>query len=182
MEDKADKINDTPNVSATETPDASASGPSAELEQLTDKWKRALADAENARKRADMAQLDGRKHGVAMAVEALAPAYDDICMAIEAAKASPERDNPLIAAHLEGLNSAKSAFDAGLKVLGVRTIAPENTPFDPVLHEAMQMQETDETTPGQVLVLHRLGFALGSRLIRPAHVTVSARPSAPRDS
>ena len=181
MEDKTDKINDTPNESATEAPDVSAPDSHTELAQLTDKWKRALADAENARKRADLAQLDGRKHGVAMAVEALAPAYDDICMAIEAAKASSESGNPLIAAHLAGLNSAKSAFDAGLKALGVRTIAPENTPFDPVLHEAMQMQETDETTPGQVLVLHRLGFALGKRLIRPAHVTVSARPTTASD-
>lgn len=182
MEDKTDKINDVPDETATEAPEVSALDPDAQLEQLTDKWKRALADAENARKRADMAQLDGRKHGVAMAVEALAPAYDDICMAIEAAKVSPDSDNPLIAAHLEGLNSAKSAFDAGLKALGVRAIAPENTPFDPGLHEAMQMQETDETMPGQVLVLHRRGFALGNRLIRPAHVTVSARPNAPRDS
>lgn len=181
MEDKTDKIDETSNESATEAPDVSVSEANVELEQLTDKWKRALADAENARKRADMAQLDGRKHGVAMAVEALAPAYDDICMAIEAAKASPESDNPLIAAHLEGLQSAKSAFDAGLTALGVKTIAPENTPFDPVLHEAMQMQETDETKPGVVLVLHRLGFALGKRLIRPAHVTVSARPSTASD-
>lgn len=157
--------------------DVSASDTDAELAQLTDKWKRALADAENARKRADMAQLDGRKHGAAMAIEALAPAYDDICMAIEAAKASPESHNPLIKAHLEGLNSAKLAFEAGLKTLGVRTIAPEKTPFDPVLHEAVRMQETDKSRPGEVLVLHRLGFALGKRLIRPAHVTVSARPT-----
>jgi len=181
VEDKTDKINDKSVEPTTEAPDVSVPDTRAELSQLTDKWKRALADAENARKRADMAQLDGRKHGVAMAIEALAPAYDDLCMAIEAAKASPESDNPLIAAHLEGLQSVKYAFDAGLKALGVRRIAPENTPFDPVLHDAMQMQETDETKPGQVLVLHRQGFALGKRLIRPAHVTVSARPTTRTD-
>jgi len=37
--------------------------------------------------------------------------------------------------------------------------------------------KTDKTKPGEVLVLHRLGVALGNRLIRPAHVTVSARPT-----
>jgi molecular chaperone GrpE len=58
----------------------------------------------------------------------------------------------------------------------VRTIAPENTPFDPALHEAMQTQETEKTKPGQVMVLHRPGFAIGQRLIRPARVTVSAAP------
>ena len=34
------------------------------LDKLTEKWKRALADAENARKRADLARLDGHDHGI----------------------------------------------------------------------------------------------------------------------
>ena len=171
----------------TPTTDTSASGTShaatpdhaAEIAELTDKWKRALADAENARKRADAARMDGREHGVALAVEALAPAYDDICMAIEAAHASPDADTPQGSAQLEGLNRTKAAFETGLRALGVRQIAPKNTPFDPVLHEALQMEESDKTEPGQVLLLHRHGFAMGQRLIRPAHVTVSARPGTP---
>ena len=147
-----------------------------ELELLKDKWKRALAEAENTRKRADVARLDGRADGIALAVEALAPAFDNIHRAIEAAHASQDADSPQITAHLEGLNSIKAAFETGLKALGIREIAPKNTPFDPMLHEALQMQETDTTTPGEVLVLHRPGLALGQRLIRPAHVTVSASP------
>ena len=177
MEENKDKINQAPDEPTSDEPDAAAPDPKAELVVLTDKWKRALADAENARKRAEAARFDGREHGVAVAIEALAPAYDDICLAIEAARASPEANNPLISAHLEGLSRTKSAFETGLKALGVREIAPKNTPFDPVLHEALQTQETDKTEPGQVLILHRSGFALGQRLIRPAHVTVSVSPS-----
>lgn len=79
-----------------------------------------------------------------------------------------------------GSEQNKSAFETGLKALGVRLIEPRNTPFDPVLHEAVPMQETDNANPGEVLVLHRLGFALRQRLIRPAHVTVSASPSKPK--
>lgn len=149
----------------------------AELEVLTDKFKRALADAENARKRADAARVDGREHGVALAVEALAPAFDDTCLAIKTAQASPDADTPQMTAFLEGLNNIKAAFETGLKALGVSEIAPTNTPFDPALHEAMQIEETDKAKAGEVLVLHRPGFALGKRLIRPAHVTVSASPS-----
>ena len=149
------------------------------LEELTDKWKRALADAENARKRADNARIDGHDYGVAVAVEALAPAYDAVCRAIEAAHASPDTDTSQITAYLEGLKSIKSAFETGLKALGVRTIAPKNTPFDPMVHEAMQIKETDTTKAGEVLVLHRPGLAIGKRLIRPAHVTVSASPVKP---
>ena len=182
MVESKDKINQAPDEPASDEPEAAARDPEAELEALTDKWKRALAEAENARKRADAARFDGREHGVALAVEALAPAYDDICLAIESARASPDADAPRIGAHLEGLNSIRTAFETGLKALGIRTIAPKNTPFDPVLHEAMQMQETDKAKPGEVLVLHRPGFALGQRLIRPAHVTVSASPSKPKKS
>ncbi|MGJ5620083.1 nucleotide exchange factor GrpE [Sulfitobacter sp. MF3-043] len=182
MEENKDKINQasdepTPDETKTAAPD-----PEVDLAVLTDKWKRALAEAENARKRADAARLDGRDHGVALAVEALGPAYDDICLAIEAAHANVDADTPRIAAHLEGLSKTKSAFETGLKALGVRLIEPKNTPFDPVLHEALQMEETDKADPGVVLVLHRPGFALGQRLIRPAHVTVSASPSKPKKS
>ena len=184
MDERKDTINQAPDQQISDEPAAdepreAAPALEAELEALTDKWKRALAEAENARKRADLARLDGSQHGVALAVEALAPAYDDICLAIEAARASSDAKDPLTAAHLEGLNRTKSAFKTGLKALGVREIAPRDTPFDPVLHEALQMQETDKTKPGQVLVLHRPGFALGKRLIRPAHVTLSASPSKP---
>ena len=169
-----DRPDDTVAESSDTVPD-----PKIALEELTDKWKRALADAENARKRADLARLDGHDHGVAIAVEALAPTYDAICRALEAAHTSPDVDASQIAAHVEGLESIQSAFETGLKVLGVRTIAPKNTPFDPMLHEAMQTEETDNTEAGEVLVLHRPGLAIGKRLIRPAHVTVSASPGKP---
>jgi molecular chaperone GrpE len=174
MEDRKHKIKHP-----TQEPDATTPDKSAELAALTDKWKRALAEAENARKRADAARLEGRELGVTLAVEALAPAYDHICLAIEAAHASHKVGDPVVDAYLEGLNRTKSAFETGLKALGVREIAPKDTPFDPALHEAMQMQETNTSEPGVVLVLHRPGFALGRRLIRPAHVTVSASPSEP---
>lgn len=149
------------------------------LDKLTEKWKRALADAENARKRADLARLDGQDHGIAVAVEALVPTYDAVCRAMEAAQVSPAADKRKLAAHMDGLKNIRSAFETGLKALGVRIIAPKNTPFDPMLHEAMQIEETDETNAGEVLVLHRSGLALGKRLIRPAHVTVSASPGKP---
>jgi molecular chaperone GrpE len=169
---KVERSGDAVSGSADATPDQSIA-----LAELTDKWKRALADAENARKRADFARIDGHDHGMVIAVEALAPAYDAVCLAIEAAHASADSETPQIAAHLEGLKNIRSAFETGLKALGVRTIAPKDTPFDPNLHEAMQIEETEKTKAGEVLVLHRPGLALGQRLIRPAHVTVSASPS-----
>ncbi len=148
-----------------------------EIDVLRDKWKRALANAESARKRADAARLEGREHGIAEAVEALGPALDSLAIGIEAARSDPAVEDPRIQAHLEGLRNIRSAFETGLKALGVRAIAPEYVPFDPRLHEAMGTSETEDMAAGQVMVLHRPGYAIGQRLIRPARVTVSAAPS-----
>ncbi len=158
-------------------PKAEDKSPEVDIARLTDKWKRALADAENSRNRADASYAEGREHGIALAVEALAPALDALALGIEAARANPDAEDPRIVSHLEGLCNARTAFETGLKALGVRTIAPENAPFDAALHEAMQMQATDKVKPGQVMVLHRPGYAIGQRLIRPARVTVSAAPA-----
>ncbi len=173
---KADTMAES-GVSGQPDPSTDALERIAEIAALTDKWKRALAEAENARKRADAARLDGREHGISLAVDALAPAFDAVFLALETARKVPQADNPMITAHLEGLARVKAAFETGLKALGVRMIAPKDTLFDPEQHEAMQIKETAETEPGNVLVLHRPGFAIGRRLIRPAHVTVSAAPS-----
>ena len=175
-EEKAVAVTDDIAREATESEamlKADETNPEVEISRLTDKWKRALADAENARKRADASRAEGREHGIAVAV---APALDALSLGIEAARTSPDAEDPKIVSHLEGLRNIRTAFETGLKALGVRTIAPENTPFDPALHEAMQTQETEKTKPGQVMVLHRPGFAIGQRLIRPARVTVSAAP------
>ncbi|MFW8637415.1 nucleotide exchange factor GrpE [Cribrihabitans pelagius] len=149
----------------------------AEISQLTDKWKRALADAENARKCASAARLEGREHGIAVAVEALAPALDALSLGIEAAHKDPEAGDPRSVAHLEGLRNIRTAFETGLKALGVTTIAAEDVAFDPNQNEAIGTLESGNTNPGRVLSLHRPGFAIGQRLIRPARVTVSASPS-----
>ncbi|MFD2740564.1 nucleotide exchange factor GrpE [Sulfitobacter aestuarii] len=148
------------------------------IDNLTDQLKRALAETENARKRANAARAEGREQGVAVAIAALIPAFDALALGIETARTDPGCGDPRIAQHLEGLRHIRDVFETGLKALGVRIIAPKDTPFDPALHEALQMQETAETAPGQILILHRPGFALNQRLIRPAHVTVSASPAA----
>ena len=71
MEDSKHKIKHP-----AQEPDATTPNKSAEVAELTDNWKRSLAEAENARKRADAARLEGRELGVTPAVEALAPVYD----------------------------------------------------------------------------------------------------------
>ncbi len=148
----------------------------ARIAKLTDRWKRALAEAENARKRAELARVEGRDHGIALAIEALAPGFDALALGIEAARSGPNANDKHIAQHIESLERIQSCFATAMKALDVRIIAPNDAAFDPAHHEAIDTQVREDVGSGRVLVLHRPGYAIGRRLIRPARVTVSAAP------
>ena len=164
----------SPEADAVERDDVAAQQD--KIAELTDRWKRAMAEAENARKRAETARNEGRDHGIALAIEALAPGFDALALGIEAARSGPDAKDGRVARHLEGLERIRACFDTALKALDVRVIAPEDTAFDPADHEAIDTQLGDGVEAGRVLVLHRPGYAIGRRLIRPARVTVSAAP------
>lgn len=184
FEDRKNKLESDPLDPETATaskPEASDGGEGhatheARIAELTDRWKRAMAEAENARKRAETARGEGRDHGIALAIEALAPGFDALALGIEAARSGPDAKDGRVAQHLEGLERIKTCFDTALKALDVRVIAPEDVAFDPTDHEAIDMQVRDGVEANRVLVLHRPGYAIGRRLIRPARVTVSAAP------
>jgi len=55
-------------------------------------------------------------------------------------------------------------------------IEGDGTPFDPALHEAVQVTESDRVPPGTVLEVMRVGYTLGGELVRPAMVRVSIAP------
>ncbi|MGR3594060.1 MAG: nucleotide exchange factor GrpE [Limimaricola soesokkakensis] len=170
-----------PETAAASQPEPSDGGEGhaaheARIAELTDRWKRAMAEAENARKRAEAARIEGRDHGIALAIEALAPGFDALALGIEAARSGPDAKDKRVAQHLEGLERIRSCFDTAMKALDVRIIAPDDAAFDPAHHEAIDMQVREGVEAGRVLVLHRPGYAIGRRLIRPARVTVSAAP------
>ncbi|MBY6057239.1 nucleotide exchange factor GrpE [Leisingera daeponensis] len=148
-------------------------GDADEVARLTERLKQALADAENNRKRAEAARLEGFDQGVVQAVRAFAPALDALALGIAAAQGSPDAEDPRVRHHLEGLRNIRATFEAALNVLGIDVVAPENCSFNPACHEALATAARPGIPAGQVIELHRPGFALKQRLIRPAQVTVS---------
>jgi molecular chaperone GrpE len=70
------------------------------------------------------------------------------------------------------MNMLNTAFEK----LGVTEINPENEPFDPELHQAMTMQESNEVEPNTVIAVMQKGYLLNDRLVRPAMVMVSKKP------
>jgi len=132
----------------------------AKIEEQRDAWMRALAEAENARKRAQADISQARKYAAERIVEDLLPVMDSL----EAALQSKDVSGVELT-----LRQLKSAFDRAN--LGEICPAPGER-FDPHRHQAMAAVESD-AEPNTVVALMQKGYSLHDRIIRPALVTVA---------
>ena len=145
-----------------------------EADEMGERLLRALADAENARKRADRARAEGRESGIADLVSKIVPALDSLDLAIEAAGRTEEGTQPSVDALLNGLRATSRAFLDALIKVGVERICPgTGEAFDPNIHDAIASRSDDETGDGLVLETLQPGYRVASRLVRPARVVIA---------
>ena len=137
--------------------------------QLEDRYKRALADLDNYRKRS--AREAGRR--VEEGIEAVLLQWLEAVDSVERALAMAG-DDP---AAQEGLRAVLEQMDAILARNGVTRTGERGEPFDPERHDAIGVQESTEVPDRSVLDVARSGFAMGDRLLRPAQVIVSRAPA-----
>jgi molecular chaperone GrpE len=165
-----DKVPEQAHAAGEEAPAPTAeeqlAGMRAQLEEQREAWLRALADAENARKRAQLEIAQARKYGTERLVEEVLPALDSLEAALEAGDQTRESLREGVALTLKQL---RAALDKG----GVAEIGPDaGHRFDPHRHQAMAAVESDQE-PNTVLALLQKGYALHDRVVRPALVTVA---------
>lgn len=144
----------------------------AERDGLQDKLLRALAEADNARKRFARDLQDAHARAVMDAVRPFLPVLDsfELAVAHAGASASGELRGGLEALHRQLLDAVRKA---GLEAVD----APAGQPFDPHLHEALEMVDTDTVADGHVVEQLQRGYKLRDRLVRPAMVRVARRAS-----
>jgi molecular chaperone GrpE len=147
-----------------------------ERDELRDKFMRALADAENARKRADRDRREAEQYGSTRLARDLLPIYDNLRRAIDAV---PEDQRELSAALLEGVELTLRELTNVMTKHGVRPITPAvGDSFDPQHHQAMFEAPLPGTRAGQIIQVMTEGFMLHDRLLRPAQVGVSSNTGA----
>ena len=137
-----------------------------ERDTLLDRLARVQAEFDNFRKRNAREQQEFREYAVAEAIKALLPVVDSFDRAL----ASPARDSDEFHAGIELINRQ---FHDALAKLGVQPIEARGAAFDPNLHQAVQMVETDEAEDHHVLDELQRGYTLKNRLLRPAMVRVA---------
>jgi len=145
----------------------------AERDTLLDRLARLQAEFENARKRAVREQQDYREYAVSDTVKSLLPILDSFERALQV---SGNNGNDL----RSGVELIYKQLQDALVKLGLRQIPAKGEPFDPHLHEAIEMVDTDEVEDHHVLDELQRGYKLKERLLRPAMVRVARNPSRSR--
>ena len=148
----------------------------AERDEFKDRFMRALADAENSRKRSERDRREAEQYGGSRLARDLLPVFDNMKRAIDSI---PEENREANKAVIEGVELTMRELVSVFKKHGIEPISPQvGDRFDPQLHEAMFEAPLPGTTAGEIIQVSADGFLLHDRLLRPAKVGVSSTPAA----
>jgi molecular chaperone GrpE len=148
----------------------------AENASLRDRLLRALADAENTRRRAERTAEEARQYAISDFARELLAVADNLQRTIAAAdRHAPETVED--AALVEGVRATERILEHTLGRFGVRKIDALGQPFDPTLHEAVLEVDEPSQPPGTVVRVAEDGYTIHGRLLRPARVMVVRRGS-----
>ncbi len=143
-----------------------------ERDELKDRLLRALAEAENIRKRAERDRRDAELYGGVRLARDLLSVHDNLGRALEnIGDALREQEGALV----EGLDLTQRDLLAVFAKHKIETIEPEiGDRFDPKRHQAMFEAPIPDQPAGSIIQVMTKGFGIGERLLRPAQVGVSS--------
>lgn len=145
----------------------------AERDELKDQLLRAMAEAENLRRRTEKEVAAAKKYGAVGMARDLLASFDNLEKAIELIPEDKSELDDTLKNILIGVEMTGRELSHTLERHGISEIAPVNEKFDYNLHQAMFEVPTDEVEPGMVVQLVQKGYSLHDRLLRPAMVGVS---------
>lgn len=147
-----------------------------EVASVKDQLMRAVADVQNARKRADRERKEGEAYGGLRLARDLLAVHDNLEMALQAASDElQEREAEFFNGVALTLRTLVSSFEKH----NIRMIRPDRgDKFDPNVHQAMFEAETADVPAGTISEVMQPGFTIAERLLRPALVGVAKAPSA----
>ncbi len=151
---------------STSSADAEIEALRKERDQYLDRLARLQAEFDNFRKRNAREQQDYREYALIDALKAFLPILDSL----DRAAKSDAQDLEQIRSGIELIDRQ---FHDALAKLGVQPIAAEGQPFDPNLHQAIAMEDTDAAPDNTVIGELQRGYKIKDRLLRPAMVRVA---------
>jgi molecular chaperone GrpE len=144
----------------------------AERDQYLDIAQRTRAEFENYQKRNQKDRELDRKYAFGPLVLDLLPILDNLERTLDAARKSGDT-GPLV----QGVAMVQKQFLDALKRHGINRVeAQPGSVFDPNLHQAVMQRQVDGMDAGHIVDVHEQGYMNQDRVLRPAKVTVSAKP------
>ena len=147
-----------------------------EVASLKDQRLRALAEAENIRRRADKEKADASQYAVTKFARDMLGIADNFARALAAVPA-PIRDaaDPQVKAVLDGVEATDRQLIQTLERYGVKPVDTSDGKFDPNLHQAIAEVPGNGKPAGSIVDVVQQGYTIGERLLRPAMVTVAKK-------
>ena len=142
-----------------------------EAKENYDRLLRTAADFENYKKRAAKEKEDWTKFAIEDLIKAILPFIDNLERTVN--HAQKVKDTGVL---IEGARLTLQQLLQALNKFGLSSFESVGKPFDPAVHEAMLVVETDKHEPNQVVEEFQKGYLLNDRLLRPATVSVSKPP------
>jgi molecular chaperone GrpE len=148
-----------------------------QLEQMRDRYIRAVADLDNARKRARQAIAEARQQAVGNVLLDLLLLLDNFERAMETVQPGSDASQETLAIY-DGVALIYRQLMELLERRGVRPIEAVGATFDPARHEAVAELPADaEHKEGAVALEMQKGYMHGDRVLRPSRVGVAVKAS-----
>ena len=135
-----------------------------ELAEQNDKYMRMMAEYDNFRKRSAKEKEGTYADAYADALTSIIPIIDNLERAVGVTDADGV---------LKGLEMTLKGASEALTKMGVEAFGAEGDQFDPNIHNAVMMVESDERAEGEIVSVFQKGYRKGDKIIRYAMVTVA---------
>ncbi|XP_067412534.1 grpE protein homolog 1, mitochondrial [Emydura macquarii macquarii] len=144
-----------------------------QLKEMTDKYKRALADTENLRQRSQKLVEEAKLYGIQSFCKDLLEVADILEKATESVPKEELKDeNPHLKNLYDGLLLTEVQIQKVFKKHGLLKLNPVGAKFDPYEHEALYHAPMEGKEPGSIALVSKVGYKLHGRTLRPALVGV----------
>jgi len=174
MSDEPTQLPDSENPHAAEF--AVLQSLQAEVDSLKDQRLRALAEAENIRRRADKEKADASQYAVTKFARDMLGIADNFARALAAVPAHiRDAADPQVKAVLDGVEATDRQLIQTLERYGVKPVDTSDGKFDPNLHQAIAEVPGNGKPAGAIVDVVQQGYTIGERLLRPAMVTVAKK-------
>jgi len=169
-EEKASEENQQPTEKAAESKEGQSDNLKKELEEMKNRYYRALADYQNLQRRSAKEVLEARGRGVEDFLKKLLPVIDTLEKAVE--QISKTNVDKKV---MDGLEMFSIQFTDVLEKEGLKPISAKGQRFDPNFHEAMCKRTVEDVDDEIILTEYEKGYTFKERVLRTAKVEINHR-------